>query len=141
MCSLRIVWRALVWTSFLVLAFARLGYGDTAVPLGASQAQTLKVSTSFASLIDAYATNNTGNTVFLYVFNSATIPVNGTVTAGTASGNFQDCVAVPTGESVSIFSAGAPAEYFGSGVYLAASSTSCGTLTLTTTDFLHARTQ
>lgn len=125
----------------LLLLFAGSAYADTVGSASASQAQTLKVSTSFASLVDAYATNNTGSTIFLYVFNSATIPVNGTVTAGTAVGNFQDCVAVSTGATVSIFTAGAPTEYFSAGIYLASSSTTCGTLTLTTTDFLHARTR
>lgn len=104
-------------------------------------ASSLVVKAAPGNLYDAYATNNTGSTVFVYVFNRVTAPSNGSVTAGTASGNYQDCIAVPTGQTISVIVAGSPPEPFSVGVVLAASSTSCGTLTLATVDFMKARVQ
>ena len=104
---------------------------------GTATTQIIKAAPG--NLYDAYLTNNTGSTLFLFVFNSKTAPTNGSVTAGTAAGNYQDCVVVPTGTSVSVLASGSPGEPFNSGVTLASSSTGCGTLTLSAPTFMKGR--
>lgn len=77
---------------------------------------------------------------YLYAFNSATVPADGAVTAGTASGNYQFCqpVAATTGAR---FGYDIP-ERYSVGISLAVSSTACGTLTkIATAVFLKARLQ
>ena len=77
---------------------------------------------------------------WLMVFNTTTTPTNGATTAGTASGNMQDCVKVPSGTSVSIGGLPIP-ERFTVGAYVAISSTACATLTLATTGMIHGEVQ
>lgn len=113
----------------------------TVAPAVCATCQTLVVRGAPGNLIDAYLTNNTGSTIFFYVFNQTTAPTNGSVTAGTAPGNYQDCVLVPTATTVAILVAGSPNEYFGSGVVLASSSAACGTLTLMNATFMKGRVQ
>lgn len=77
---------------------------------------------------------------YLYGFNSTTIPADGTVTAGTAAGNYQFCqpIAATTGAR---FGYETP-ERYSSGITLAVSSTACGTLTkIATAVFLKVRAQ
>lgn len=107
-------------------------------PVASNAASTLLGKASAGNLYTAYLTASADS--WLYVFNSTTAPVNGAVTAGAASGNYQDCIKVATGTTASIGVISIP-ERFSSGIYLAISSTACGTLTLATTGFLHALVQ
>jgi hypothetical protein len=75
---------------------------------------------------------------WIMVFNATAVPSNGSTTAGTASGNLEDCVelqAGPTGYGVSINYT--TPEPYSTGISLALSSTACATLTLATTGYLH----
>lgn len=111
-------------------------------PQIAAAASTLAVKTSGGgNLYDAYGTNSSGSTIYLYAFNSATAPSSGSVTAGTAAGNYQDCIAIQAGTSQSLLVAGEPPEPFSAGIYLGASSAACGTFTPTSIAFMKARGQ
>lgn len=92
------------------------------------------------NLYTAYLTNTDTVAHYLWVVNSTTAPVNGTFTAGIATGNVQDCIAVATGTSGSIGGLPIP-EPFSAQPYLANSTTGCGaasnTLTLSTVGFMH----
>ena len=77
-------------------------------------------------------------TSYLYVFNSATVPADGAVTAGTGNGAYQFCRAIAATTS-GAFNYDIP-ERYSVGVSLAVSSTACGTLTkVATAVFLKAR--
>ena len=85
---------------------------------------------------------NVGSTAgYVFKFNSTSVPANGAVTAGTASGNYQDCVYVPAWATYSWSAGGDPPESFTTGIVIAFSSTGPGTFTATTAAFLRARTQ
>lgn len=86
------------------------------------------------NLYALYATTTADS--WIMVFNTTTTPTNGATTAGTASGNLQECVKVPSGTSGGLGELVLP-ENFTVGVYIAVSSTSCATLTLATTAYLH----
>ncbi|MDR3538795.1 MAG: hypothetical protein P4L71_20030 [Acetobacteraceae bacterium] len=72
---------------------------------------------------------------WLMVFNSATVPSNGSTTAGTAAGSLQDCLPIAAGGSGTILYA--LPEVFSIGISAAISSTACATLTLSTVGFIH----
>ena len=78
---------------------------------------------------------------WLMVFNSVTIPGNGATTAGTASGNLTSCIPIGAGGIGSVSYAPGPPEAFSVGISAAISSTSCATLTLSATAFIHALVQ
>lgn len=70
---------------------------------------------------------------YVYIFNSTSAPTSpSTPTYGFATGNYSACFKVPSGTSVSEGGIGFPITYT-NGMYLAASSTSCGTFTAATT--------
>lgn len=109
------------------------------VPCVSNAASTLGCKTSGAgNLYTVYLTATADS--WLYVFNSTTAPTNGAVTAGIASGNYQDCIKVASGTTGSVGGLPIP-ERFAAGVYIAISSTACGTLTLATTGNLHGMVQ
>lgn len=68
---------------------------------------------------------------YLYVFNSATVPADGAVTAGIASGNYQLCR--PVAVTTSLAFALDPPERYANGISAAFSTTACGTLTKSAT--------
>lgn len=108
--------------------------GDGIVPVVSQGVSTLLGKAAPGNLYTAYVTA-TADT-WLMVFNSTTAPTNGTVTAGTASGDYQDCIKVPSGTSASVGGLPIP-ESFSVGIYYALSSTACPTLTLATTGTIH----
>lgn len=108
------------------------------VPCVSNAASTLQCKASPGNFYTAYVTATANS--WLYVFNTTTTPVNGAVTAGTASGNYQDCIAITSGTSGSVGGLLIP-ERFSVGIYFALSSTACGTLTLATTGAMHGEAQ
>lgn len=107
--------------------------GAAIVPVVAQGVSTLLGKASAGNLYTVYATATADS--WLMVFNSTSAPTNGSTTAGTASGNLQDCVKVPSGTTTSIGGLPMP-ERFSVGIYYAISSTACATLTLATTAFI-----
>lgn len=118
-------------------------------PQSASAGAITPVVGSLVSSINAkgsagnlYAVSITTGAVagYLYVFNSTTLPADGAVTAGTASGNYQICTAVSATTTVTQ-SFDIP-ERFSVGIRPVFSTTACGTLTNSTTAvFLKSRAQ
>lgn len=108
--------------------------------IAGSAASGVVLKASAGNLYGVYATAG-ATALWLMVFNSVTVPSNGATTAGIASGNMQDCVPVPTNGSSSITYSGIPPEIFTVGISAAVSSTACGTLTLSTTGFIHGSVQ
>lgn len=90
---------------------------------------------SSGTLYSVYATCTAA--CWLMVFNAAAAPSNGGTTSGIASGNMQECVFVPAGGSNGINYLPGPPSNFANGITATISSTSCGTLTLATTGFIH----
>ncbi len=78
---------------------------------------------------------------WLMIFNSATVPGDGATTAGAASGNMQDCIPIPSGQTGSINYNPGPPEVFSVGISAAISSTACATKTAATTGFIHGSVQ
>ncbi len=71
------------------------------------------------------------------VFNATSALGNGATTAGVASGNLQECIAIPANGTGAISYMGAPPSAFSVGITAAISSTPCATLTLSTVGFIH----
>ena len=78
---------------------------------------------------------------WLMVFNSATAPSNGSTTAGTASGNMEECIYVPSNTTQAISFQGLPVEHYSVGITAIFSSTGCATLTASATAFVHGLAQ
>lgn len=112
--------------------------GNAIVSVVSQGASTLLGKNAAGNLYTVYATSTADS--WLMVFNSTSAPTNGSTTAGTASGNMQDCVKVPSGTSVSIGGLPIP-ERFSAGIYYALSSTACASLTLATTGIIHGMQQ
>jgi hypothetical protein len=74
---------------------------------------------------------------WLMVFNSTTVPSNGSTTAGIATGNMTHCVPIPSGQIGSISYLGGPPEIYTTGMSTAISSTACATLTLSGVGFIN----
>lgn len=77
---------------------------------------------------------------WLMVFNATSAPSNGSTTAGKGSGNLVDCIAIPAGDQRSITYPTFPVA-LSVGITAAISSTTCATLTLATTGFVHGTVQ
>lgn len=107
-------------------------------PVVSNAASTLLGKNAPGNMYDSYLSATADS--WFYAFNSTTAPTNGAVTAGTASGNYFECIKVPTGGTGSIGYPDIP-ERASVGIYFAISSTACGTLTLATTGFIHGRVQ
>lgn len=107
---------------------------------GALSGEVLKGGSG--NLFSAYLTAG-ATPLWLMVMNSASLSgSNGPTTAGTAAGNLQDCIGPYTNSTASINYAPGPAEAFSTGITLYASSTACGTLTLSSTaTMLHGSVQ
>jgi len=73
--------------------------------------------------------------VYLMVFNATSIPSNGSTTSGISSGNMVECIG--PSKLLSISYIGLPPEIFSTGISAAVSTTGCGTLTLSTSSFIH----
>ncbi len=115
------------------------GAAASVAPLIAGSASSsIVVCSAACNLYDAYVTAG-ATPGWLLVFNAVAAPSNGATTAGVASGNLQDCIAVPANTTQSLFTGGAPPERFTTGATLTFSSTACATLTLSATAFLHGR--
>jgi hypothetical protein len=103
--------------------------------VGGSAISSLVLKASPGNLYSVYAECSAA--CWLMVFNSTTAPSNGSTTAGIASGNMQECVSIASGGVGSINYSGAPPEVFSVGITAVISSTTCATLTLATTGFIH----
>ena len=121
-----------VITSTQASSSASAGNVPVVAPATTSQA-VFKASPG--NLYSTYATATTAG--WLMIFNSTTVPGNGAVTAGVASGNLQDCIYVSANSSVAINYAPMPPEVFSVGISAVFSSTGCATLTLSTNAFIH----
>ena len=100
-----------------------------------SSASSCILKASGGNLYSVYAT--AGSTAgYLMVFNRATLPGNGSTTAGTASGNMVECVNVAANSTTSISFNPGPPEVFSTGITAAFSSTGCATLTASATAFI-----
>lgn len=105
-----------------------------------SSASSCILKASTGNLYSVYAT--AGATAgYLMVFNSATLPSNGSTTAGTASGNLVECVNVAANSTSSISFNPGPPELFSTGITAAYSSTGCATLTASATAFIKGSAQ
>lgn len=102
---------------------------------GASSAVLLGVPGSFYG-----ATVTPTVSGYIMMFNAVAAPSNGGTTAGTASGNLQECIAAPANATTSIGYATGPAAYT-VGVTLVFSSTGCATLTASASAFINGRAQ
>jgi hypothetical protein len=107
--------------------------------IGGSAASSLVLKASAGNLYSVYAECSAA--CWLMVFNSTTAPSNGSTTAGIGSGNMQECVPIPAGGVGSINYMQGPPEIFTVGMTAAISSTTCATLTLATTGFIHGMVQ
>ncbi len=103
-------------------------YGIT--PALANNVSNIVAKASPGNLYGFYVTNPTG-AGYLYVFNSTTLPSNGAVTAGVASGNYEECIGPVSagGSSYALSYFPGPPEIYTVGITVAYSSTACGTFT------------
>lgn len=93
------------------------------------------------ALVSAYVTPGATTPLFLMVFNSTTVPSNGAVTIGSATGNVRDCVG-PFSSSQGINYGPLAARPYSAGVVVVASSAaSCATLALSPTATIHVTVQ
>lgn len=115
---------------------APFGYGLPAISDGPSISGKVLAAQS-ANFYGVYA--NSPVSVWLMVFNSATIPGNGATAPGGSgtSGALVHCVGPSSNPFISF--GGDPPEPFSTGVSVALSSTPCGTLTLSASGFIHGR--
>jgi hypothetical protein len=101
-----------------------------------SASSSVVLKASAGNLYSVYATS--GSTQgWLMVFNATSLPGNGGTTAGTASGNLQDCIYAPANSTTGINYNPGPVETFSVGITAAFSSTACSTLTASATAYLH----
>lgn len=114
------------------------GVGITPI-VGGSAASSQVLKASPGNLYSVYAECSAA--CWLMVFNAVAAPTNGGTTAGTASGNMTDCVAIPVGSNGSINYAPGPPAVYSVGITAVISSTTCATLTLATTGFIHGMVQ
>jgi hypothetical protein len=108
--------------------------------IAGSAASSVVLKASAGNLYSVYASASAAG--WLMVFNSTTAPSNGSTTAGTASGNMEECIAIPAaGTTGGLSFAGQPPESYSVGITAVFSSTGCGTLTTSATAFLHGAVQ
>ena len=112
---------------------------QTLVQGACGAASSCVVKASPGSLLDAYVT--TLDAGYLFVFNAVTAPTDGSVTAGLAAGDYQECLYVPDAGTYGLSVVGTPPVYFNTGITLEFSSTGCDTLTAATPLFLTGRSQ
>jgi hypothetical protein len=103
--------------------------------VGGSAASSQVLKASAGTLYSSYA--HCTSACWMMVFNSTAAPSNGATTAGTSSGNLVECVAVPANTTAGLNYAPGPPAAYSTGITVAISSTSCGTLTLSTVGFIH----
>jgi hypothetical protein len=103
--------------------------------VGGSALSSLVLKASAGNLYSVYAECSAA--CWLMVFNSTSAPSNGATTAGTASGNMVECIPIAAGGAASISYQPGPPAVYSVGITAAISSTTCATLTLATTGFIH----
>ena len=103
--------------------------------VGGSAISSLVLKASAGNLYSVYAECSAA--CWLMVFNSTSAPSNGATTAGVASGNMVECIPIASGGSGSISYQPGPPAVYSVGITAAISSTTCATLTLATTGFIH----
>lgn len=103
--------------------------------VGGSAASSQVLKSTPGNLYSAYATCTAA--CWLMVFNATAAPSNGATTAGTGSGNLQDCIPIASGGLGTLNYAPGPPEAFSVGITATISSTACATLTLSTVGFIH----
>jgi len=116
------------------------GVSNITPGVAGSASSSVVLKASSGNLYGAYVT--TGATQgWLMVFNSTTAPSNESTTAGTASGNLQECVYAPANSTTGLTYASGPPEAFSAGITLMFSSTGCASLTASATGYLHGSIQ
>jgi hypothetical protein len=103
--------------------------------VGGSAISSLVLKASTGNLYGIYA--ECSSACWLMVFNSTTVPSNGSTTAGVASGNLVECIPILANSSGSITYAPGPPAIYSVGMTAAISSTTCATLTLSAVGFIH----
>ncbi len=112
------------------------------IPVVGAGVSNLQGKPSAGNLYTAYMTNNSGAVAYFSVVNSATAPSAGALTAGAASGNYEECITVPSAGVGAISYSPGPPERYNAGIWLIASSAACGTYTAVSTGIvLHATVQ
>lgn len=111
------------------------GNGNIPPVVGGSAISSLVLKNSAGYFYGAYATCTAA--CWLMIFNAVAAPSNGATTAGIAASNMQECIFVPAGGSNGINYLPGPPSFFTTGITAVISSTSCGTLTLASTGFIH----
>ncbi len=124
--------------SVAIAGSASPGLGITPV-VGGSAASSLVLKASPGNLYSVYAECSAA--CWLMVFNSVSAPSNASTTAGVASGNMVECIPISAGGAGSINYAPGPPAVYSVGITAAISSTTCATLTLATTGFIHGMVQ
>jgi hypothetical protein len=114
-----------------------VGANRVGISSGSGGGITLK--TAAGVLFSAYVTTG-GTAGYLMIFNAASNPSNGAVTAGLASGNLIDCVYAPAMSTTSLNYINTP-EAYTVGITAMFSTTGCGTLTASNAAFIHGSAQ
>jgi len=120
------------------IASSAPGIGITPV-VGGSAVSSLVLKNAPGNLYSVYAECSAA--CWLMVFNATAAPSNSSTTAGVASGNMVECIPIAAGGSGSINYASGPPAVYTVGITAAISSTTCATLTLATTGFIHGMVQ
>jgi hypothetical protein len=110
------------------------GNAVTAVTCPSGTSVPCQLKSSPGNFYGAYA--NCSAACWLFVINTTTLPVNATLTTGTASGNLVDCIPIAAGLASSVSYPTFPRNY-SVGIYMAISSTACPVLTLAATGTLY----
>lgn len=135
-------WMGLLLVAGILLPSSRAVMAQSVVlPVicGAGSSTCALKSTGGGQLFSVYV--GCTSQCWLMTFDTNVAPTSGSTTAGTAIGDMLDCIGpFPTGPASFSYAPG-PAEWFpggvGAGIYVAVSSTSCPTLTLSSAAVIH----
>lgn len=116
-----------------------LAEGGITPVVGGSAISSLVLKASAGNLYSVYAECSAA--CWLMVFNAVAAPSNGATTAGVASGNMTECIPIAAGGVGGVNYAPGPAAIYSVGMTATISSTTCATLTLATTGFIHGMVQ
>lgn len=135
------LWVALMVVIGLLAVSLRPAHATQTPVVAGSASPGVVVSAGPASLRSAYAICSSA--CYMMVFNSLTVPANGSTTAGAPniSGAMVHCVGPSSSIVPSVNYDFYDLEWFSVGISIAISSTGCGTLTQSSVGFIHATAQ
>lgn len=110
-------------------------YGIAPCVAGSASSNCI-LKTTAGNLYGLYVTATSAG--YLMVFNTTTVPSNGSTTAGTASSDMQDCIQVPANSTVSLNNGDQPEVFSAGMVAVFSSGANCGTLTASSAAFIRA---